>query len=293
MQMGEFNGSCVISHLPITEGEETMLLVLKQRISFAEDRSGGLVYASDIWTPVGVPLFGTYGGYGVLESAEEDHGFQWLTQHFEALNRKSRLGFKKRGSGSKGNEISVAGLLEQLNSHRLFDSQDSKPYGFVLMLRDIYLNVLDIVARDPELEVYYREKMQEGSRNALEKVLAAKRVPVSGDEDAEARFKINSDYMDASRDFWNNEVFQVGRKSNPLRLDIVDIALKDLPAAHWLLNEMTSLAMVEDFLHDTRRAWMPQSGRGSQNREYESHQKLAEAVQSHCQRVLNSDDDDE
>jgi hypothetical protein len=66
--MGCWNGTCMISNLPIISGEKIKLVLLRRAIDSKRlFNSSAYVYSHDIFTPSFFPLSGVYNDYGIDE----------------------------------------------------------------------------------------------------------------------------------------------------------------------------------------------------------------------------------
>ena len=67
--MGCWNGTCMISNLPILAGEETKLVFLfsPHREKVTLTNASGHYYATDFLKPAFFPITGKYNDYGVIE----------------------------------------------------------------------------------------------------------------------------------------------------------------------------------------------------------------------------------
>lgn len=74
--MGQWNGTCAISQLPILKDEPAMLILivesLYQDIRESEGRDM-MCGANSLWTPRALPIRGTYDGYGRVKPDDPDH----------------------------------------------------------------------------------------------------------------------------------------------------------------------------------------------------------------------------
>lgn len=68
--MGCFNGRCIFSGLPILSGEKAGMILLAS--SHKRGRSNSLIDTSDMWQPIGLPIYGLYDDYGRIEKAKPD-----------------------------------------------------------------------------------------------------------------------------------------------------------------------------------------------------------------------------
>ena len=84
--MGCWNGTCMISNLPIQQGEKIKLVLLRNGISSKNlFNSSGYVYSHDIFTPSFFPLTGVYNDYGMIEVVDEDWNHKLIEDHFKKL----------------------------------------------------------------------------------------------------------------------------------------------------------------------------------------------------------------
>ena len=70
--MGCWNGTCMISKLPIMSGEPVVGLFLVGGI-FSRSNVDGRSYPTDLWSPIGLPIRGRYNDYGNIEEVEPGH----------------------------------------------------------------------------------------------------------------------------------------------------------------------------------------------------------------------------
>lgn len=67
--MGCWNETCMLTHLPIEEGEDTVCVFIAQQPG---DRD--TIHSDAIYAPISLPLFGEYDDYGRLENFADDFG---------------------------------------------------------------------------------------------------------------------------------------------------------------------------------------------------------------------------
>ena len=65
--MGYWNETCNISKLPIFEGEEIVVILLRE-FNKAKESSPRTAYPTDKYTPLGFPIYGEYNDYGSIKN---------------------------------------------------------------------------------------------------------------------------------------------------------------------------------------------------------------------------------
>lgn len=90
--MGCWNGTCMISHLPIISGDEIKLIILhKQPYGRYENgllNSAGYCYHNDLLSPSFLPINGKYDSYGCIESIEKDWNYNIIENYFKKTAKK-------------------------------------------------------------------------------------------------------------------------------------------------------------------------------------------------------------
>ena len=80
--MGCWNETCMLTHLPILGGEDTVCVLIAQ-----QPGSRDTIHSDAIYAPISLPLFGKYDGYGCLENFTDFHEFLsslWYTELVKA-----------------------------------------------------------------------------------------------------------------------------------------------------------------------------------------------------------------
>jgi len=123
--MGCWNGTCMISNLPIISGERIKVIMLRPSYNMKHIEQGSsYVYNSDILTPSFLQISGEYNDYGMIENIDED----WNTKFMEGI-LKDIL----------GNVIIVDG-----------EEKKDKKYGLEDILEGIERNDLRYTGVEPE-----------------------------------------------------------------------------------------------------------------------------------------------
>ena len=113
--MGCWNGTCMISNLPIQQGDRIKLVLLRTAISSTRlFNSSGYVYSHDIFTPSFFPITGVYNDYGMIEGVEEDWNYQLIELYFKEL-----FGDKIIADGETKENWTLIDVLDGVERHDL------------------------------------------------------------------------------------------------------------------------------------------------------------------------------
>lgn len=117
--MGCWNGTCMISNLPINVGDRTKLVLIRKSSGAARlNNSSGYVYSTDVFTPSFFPLTGLYDDYGMIESIEKDWNYYLIEKYFKQL-----FGEKIIADGETKTDWTLFDVLNGIERH------DLKYYG--------------------------------------------------------------------------------------------------------------------------------------------------------------------
>jgi hypothetical protein len=115
--MGCWNGTCMISNLPIISGERIKLVILRGGIS-RKACGSAYVYSHDMFTPSFFPISGVYNDYGMIEGCDEDWNYILIEQYFKKL-----FGNKIIADGKTIEDYSLIDILDGI------ERGDLKYYG--------------------------------------------------------------------------------------------------------------------------------------------------------------------
>ncbi len=79
--MGSFNKIGFISGLPILSGDEIVLIFMKSSL-YRDERLGGVVYSTDLFSPALLPIFGEYDDYGRIENVKNTSAVTYIESLF-------------------------------------------------------------------------------------------------------------------------------------------------------------------------------------------------------------------
>lgn len=131
--MGQWNGTCAISQLPILKDEPAMLVLLVQSLYADISENEGrdmLCGPNSMWMPRALPIRGTYDGYGRIKPDDPDH---WTIQL--ALAR-FRLDLVERETGERNPMQEPAVVLsEVMNGHD--PSWSREPLSGIMWLQEL------------------------------------------------------------------------------------------------------------------------------------------------------------
>ena len=91
--MGCWNGTCMVSHLPIISGEKIKLVILNSRYGFIKESNpilgnSGYCYSNDLLSPGFFAISGVYNDYGGIEDIEEDWNYKVIEEFFQTKYSK-------------------------------------------------------------------------------------------------------------------------------------------------------------------------------------------------------------
>lgn len=252
--MGCWDETCGLSGLPIEYDDKTLLFPLSSSPLYESGQSG-FSYPTGLWQPMTLPFYGTYNSYGALENptcinlglAQKvfwDYGIEWSESTFDELERGKLSG-------------------------RLGWSGENRLIGQMLVRQDVWEVFLNL---RPE----HRTDCRNGSDRWIEYELSHDDTSdMRGHMAMEAHFE-GLYPLGASLFFalFHSSLPDLRWFSRGIREAIRN---KEVPqdTLQTIAHEYADVVHVNNVMHHARRAWGPQTGKGSQYVEWEMHQEIA------------------
>lgn len=120
--MGCWNGTCMISNLPINDGDEIKLIFLHQKYGRIDKNpiigQSAYVYSTDLLTPAFLAINGQYNDYGGIEGVDED----WNYKLIENYLRTKYPTVKLEGDIKKDGDYTLMDFIEGIERGSFGDS---------------------------------------------------------------------------------------------------------------------------------------------------------------------------
>ena len=237
--MGCYNGTCMVTHLPILYGDRVVAVALRPHIYTVEggrdyeqilpDLGEGYCDVCDAYVPFPIPVEGKYNDYGGIEEIVEGEA----TQALQELTGKTAQQF-----------FAEASRIEETNRRG--------EYCQVLILQEVWDALLQIAPEVREsafgfvVAPAFQKENFEGFGDT--KIFRAAKVYLQTLAKWSEEEPRDLDYWDVQRAF--------------------EVRLGDLPEARKACRD---LVRVSHMLRTLRRGWMPQFGMGGQDAEWEDY----------------------
>lgn len=292
--MGCWNGTCMVSNLPIRQSEKVKLIILKNK---GENLNvSGTCHSTDIMEPAFFPISGVYNDYGSIENIIEDLNYHYIDNYF-----KNKY-FKIKADDEEV-ETSLESIIEGIERGNSYSQMqvivkeggkwENANYAFVFIREDIWNYIIDNHIgeywnqNDEEVKKGIHRVSAETYFNYLYNTLISEIQHNNTIVDDRERMLANFGTNDKMRAF-----FTGNGESRP-RLecfyDYVELLLEavknnDEEKIKEIYKISFELSVVHDFLETIRKPWMIQAGAGSQQSEWDSYKGLAEKIIDICNR---------
>lgn len=308
--MGCWNGTCMISNLPIIAGDKVKLVLLKHSYSFRElKQSGGYVYSNDIFSPSFLPISGSYNDYGTIENIIEDWNYKLVENELKKI-----LGDYIIVDGKKKTEYSLNDIIKGIerNNLRYFgvDPRDVQDKNLALSVCSRDENISDDWKELLEIDVEPKERKYNMSfvmirEDIWNHIIENYNGEFWNHDDEErkngkyyitakewCRYKFNNSFEERNikdkRINYTN-LFNNSESGNRLLkpFEYNDILMKsDNSLKESIYNHWSEFIIINSFISGTRKGWMIQPGAGSQNSDWDDHKLLAEKIIDICDKNL-------
>lgn len=275
--MGCWNGTCMISNLPILSGEKVKLVFLHRPYKDESIYKSAYCYPNGIFHPGAFALDGEYNDYGSVENIIEDLNFTLINKYFKDKYKKIKV---EKEELSKFDLYNIIEGIER-GSLELFDKEwlnKKSHYNFVMIREDIWNNICkehktefwkekeDQIGKDD-----YYQTAQEWVNKKFQKYKKYK----------ENIFTRNSELLSFSNPL---DMGGYAGGTNMFMQSLYFSKLDD--SLDYFQKLFTESVIIDSFLGATRKGWMIVSGAGSQSSEWESYKLLNKIVENICNKQL-------
>lgn len=315
--MGSWNGTCMISNLPIISGEEVKLVLIHAPYGKEEIKKSSYCYPNGIFHPGTFALNGKYNDYGGVEDIEQDLNFDLIEGYFKSKYKKIKVEEKEleeftlydilegieRGSlevlteGDVETKKMAEGAIkaysksgfgsdrikkewEELANMDVSEKWRKSGLNFVMIRKDVW----DGIISEHKTEFWNDEPKNDNDYYQTAQEWVRKRFDKYKKSDGLFKKYENpmsmSGYAGGNIMFMQSFYFSALEKSNDEEVE-------------YFKNLMTELVIIDSFLGATRKGWMPVSGAGSQSDEWKSYLLLNKIVDSICNEKIKEYEEDE
>ena len=294
--MGCWNGTCMISNLPILSGEEIKLVILQEGYDKSILGEAAYVYSSGLLSPAFFPLSGIYNDYGGIENIEHDWNYQIIE---ECLREKfgPTLLLDKDINKDWTLEDLLAGIERGNPKYKNRQSSYMKGEEFL----DIKLSTVMIRQEVWDLCVNIQKKHENYWNDR--KISDSDSYYVTGEQWAKEEFtkflsiyqkeysseadKVKNELING----WRNPIFDpvgelpwmigASKYKEFTKTNINNKELIESLELYW-----SEQKMVEGCLSCLRKGWMIQPGAGSQHSAWTQHIEFNNGIVNICEKNL-------
>jgi hypothetical protein len=249
--MGCWNGTCLISNLPIYAGDKVVFFILRRKRGAELARvEQGHYYVDDLYEPILYPIVGEYDDYGCIENVKED--FSLLEKYFENVELTQK-------EWDKDNDV-----------FRNVERGNYKEHTFALIHKDIYDALIEHLTGREEwwsegkgIKDYVMENIEKKTKEYT--------------ESKERWGKLEG--IDLPPSVYAIDDFVCGRRTSDYF-----IAKYLETQDETLLDKLIESHLINCALTFCRKFWFPQTGAGSQDDESKLYQVLANKVIEKCKQ---------
>jgi hypothetical protein len=260
--MGCWNGTCLLSNLPIMHGEPIVGFTIEYAHFSDEADYSGSCYPEAWARPIGLPLYGEYDDYGGIEKVEENIAVKYLLHLFNQ---------KDIGKLTADIERDDVKIVSNITNKKV-------GVGLVMAHRDI----ADKIVNSCNVDEYgvSLAKVAEGLKKLYE-MQKDKKISNMANLCADTIVGIKCDILESKNyiDMVNFVLSLSDKYDEKLSKEWVD-----------LLNYNHSMRVK---MYELRKLWIGPAGKGSQSVRYKSHLLLANATKDHIfKSVCRNNDED-
>lgn len=259
--MGSWSETCGLSHLPIDEGEDVVLVILRENTLASRMRD-----ISDSFFPAAPVIYGTYNDYG---SVNLDENYRNYHQHiYSQLMTDSDT------------TMTLEGFLEELSMSDIFHL-DKKGYSQMIFKRTMWDKVVDYQGS----KFFLAYKTDKSARNAYSECIRDIAERLNVNEDSSDKLSLVRAYMDTVNAYLNTRRTPISPSSDQLHL-VINFCVKPLhhdssaegSLSSLIEESLVSVLLMDDALSELRLGWTINFGKGKQVDDMSLHEVLALAT---------------
>lgn len=291
--MGCWNGTCMISNLPIISGEKIKLVILSSVGSDIDDFIGaGYCEATGLMAPTYLPIEGEYNDYGMIEEIVDDWNVKFINESLKKAWDEIEV------EGEKLTEFSLENILEGIERGSLKLKKNGgltkSNLSFVMIRKDIWDGIC--------------KEYIGAFRNTDQKEIAKGKYRISGKEYCKRKgeanlahiaklneFKASGDDIQALRysmlEMRDACIFREDRILRGHTHEYANTIEAEGADASAIINAWTELVLVHSFLDGVRKSWMIQQGAGNQSAEWELYKMLNKMTNNICNKKIKQYDE--
>lgn len=287
--MGCWNETCGLTQLPIFSGDPVRLFFLNY-VGNAEENHAGHCYTNDIWSPQYLPVTARYNDYGGVEDVVENSLTRFIINSVRddlAMMRLRTGGGDLSGRKNETLELEEFGiedLVEQIHEDRLRTTGTSRdlPVGWMMVHEWVYQQLTEQIDHDWR-GVATRTQVYTQGVQFYQCLLRHVKTPQW------LRFGKRFDFYRVEGQNQGNiftilcnksglDSYQQLRGISQYLELLAGYAEQELPTESTeVVEALVGLAEFFCFLShmsDMRKQWVPQSGKGSQQGDFNSYRRL-------------------
>lgn len=271
--MGSWNGTDMITQLPILEGESVVYYILEPGFDASSGR-GGFCYPTGKFRPMFLPIRGTYDSYGRITNIEESVFTSRIVKYFKEAVEQGVIQFKRDEIYSErqvSNEIpplTIEEIVYGIERGYVSFVNSGRQLGAAMILSDIWEKCISVVGNS-SVGLYNSggnvlEATEARLDTAIQDTTSLSPDSVFGALSARNFFG----YDEVGQDIYTLTTDSICRAAEQERSHIHSSSPLYPADLREILRGLISMRLMDHFLSYTRKFWSVQSGAGSQVCEY-------------------------
>lgn len=257
--MGSWNGTCGISKMPIRYGDRVKLVLLKPTEHYKSVSTGsGFCNASDMYTPICLPITGEYNDYGCIENIDEQ------PELFDLIIKALRIPDRN----------DIEDIIGGISNNELED------ISYMLIHESVYNIMLDINKEIPHR--YDNNYTTEMHRNDSVDILIKYTIDY------------NKTLYDVGDGIYKKLEFDIDYFNNDHYYRILPSVIRQLndgDVLKTIKKDIVDFMIFSEAISDARMFWSPQSGGGSQDLTYEYQIEIGKLAEQLRQKMIDEFDE--
>lgn len=303
--MGCWNGTCMISNLPIMSGEKIKLIILQTFISKKEISSSSFCYPTDLMFPTFLAISGKYNDYGNIKDIKKDWNYEIIEKVLK--ERYSEIKADDEVKTDFGLEDILHGI--ERGTWKGFSAKktgkeefETTDLCFVMIREDVWNGICS--EYKGEFWNDNQEETDRGEYYITAKEWCKRKFNTALEHISEFNDAVNETNEDVKRErllknmihFSESNIFNGSREDGRLALGgnlYHDYLIDEKSDKDSVFKAWSEHIIINSLIHSTRKSWMITSGGGSQSAEWKEYLVLNNIVNKICDKMIEEYGDEE
>lgn len=297
--MGCWNHTCAISNLPVHYNDKVIVLILKARYTLDPNCSDNTMF----WSPFPAYFEGSYNDYGAVENC---HGpmLPYILDTLKTMIVEYAVGDNKyHDIEVSAKNFTVEKLFEADHENRLqakptqfernfHGATSPSPLKHIVILKSVFDKIISTIKcgeYDDNYKRLYRgrDELKEQAKQLADHIIKLRTIDRKVDDGVILAFEMQNQIEQLNsigRHIWFSRM-GISNWDISTKCELTLSSGMEQNLIHFFLNQYVDLMLLDLFMVDARKMWVPTTGSGSQSSSTYGQELLASIIMDGAAKI--------